>query len=98
MKILIVEDDIDFARVLAKRLATAGYETREVTEAVSAMKFAREFSPDAILLDLMLPGGGGLTVLDRLKVSTYTKNIPVIAVTGNKDEAIKKRALDAGVE
>ncbi len=80
-KILIVEDEPDLAKLMQMRLASAGYETCVAPDALVAVEAAHRFGPNLILLDLMLPAGGGLGVLNGLKASIYTASIPVLAVT-----------------
>lgn len=95
-KILIIEDDKDIAMMLATVLRLAGYEVRHAPDAVVAITVATNEAPDAILLDLMLPGGGGLKVLERLRSMIPTGLIPVIVVTAsgvaNKEESLRAGA------
>lgn len=95
-KILIIEDDKDIAMMLATVLRLAGYEVRHAPDAVMAITVATNEAPDAILLDLMLPGGGGLKVLERLRSMVPTGIIPVIVVTAsgvaNKEESLRAGA------
>ena len=67
-KILIIEDEADIAQVLAKRLMTAGYETMISSDAILGITEAHKYKPDLVVLDLMLPGGGGQGALNRLKL------------------------------
>lgn len=95
-KILIIEDDKDIAMMLATVLRLGGYEVRYAPDAVVAITVATNETPDAILLDLMLPGGGGLKVLERLRSMIPTGLIPVIVVTAsgvaNKEESLRAGA------
>ncbi len=96
-RILVVDDDPDLVSVLEARLKTNGYEVRGVSDAVMVVEVARAFNPDLIMLDLMLPGGDGLVVLKRLWMIPSVKNIPVVVLTGVRDEGYKKKILEAGV-
>ncbi len=96
-KILIVEDETDIAKVLLKRLSDAGFEIQYASDAYLAVKLAHESKPDLIILDLMLPAGGGLFVLKNLKLSDPTNVIPVLVLTGIKDEEYKKNVIAEGV-
>ncbi len=59
---------------------------------------ADQLGPDLIILDLMLPGGGGLGVLVRLKMSVLTNDIPVLVLTGMQDPDYKEKVLEKGVD
>jgi DNA-binding response OmpR family regulator len=96
-RILIVEDDQDVARLMAARLASVGYEVRAVVDGALAIKEAQGFRPNLVVLDLMLPAGGGQSVLQRLKLSSHTNTIPVIVVTGVESEESKRQLMKHGV-
>ncbi|MFA6384773.1 MAG: response regulator [Candidatus Omnitrophota bacterium] len=96
-KILVVEDEVDIAKVLLKRLNDAGFETQCALDAYLAVKFCHDFAPDLVILDLMLPAGGGLFVLENIRASAKTNSIPVLVLTGIKDEEYKQKVLDQGV-
>lgn len=86
--ILIVDDDVNFAGMIGRRLKAAGYEILVSFDAISATRQALTRQPDLIILDLKLPAGGGYRVYQRLKDSTITALIPVMFVTGFNREAI----------
>ena len=96
-KILIIEDDVDLAKILTKRLLAAGYDVASAPDAISGVKLAHD-KPDLIMLDLMLPGGGGLLVLERIKLSVHTNRIPVIIMTAMENADNKQKVLASGVE
>jgi len=96
--ILIVEDEQDLAKVLGKRIQHAGYQVSVASDAMIAVKLAHDQKPDLIVLDLMLPAGGGLSVLQRLKMSSQTNLIPVIVITGMEDQSYEAKVKAMGVE
>ncbi len=96
-KVLIIEDDMDVAKILALRFKNAGFEFAHVADAVNAIKEAQKFRPDMIILDMMLPAGGGQSVLKNLQLSTHTSLIPVIVYTGLDNEDRKKEMESLGV-
>ncbi len=95
--ILIIEDNFDLAKVLSRRLQFEGYTAQMAADATQGVAIARKEKPDLIILDWMLPGGGGLAVLKRLRQMPETTNIPVIVLTGMRDPESKEKALAAGV-
>jgi two-component system, cell cycle response regulator len=94
-KILIVDDEIDFVRVLSAHLKAHGYSTVFASDAAQAITAAQKERPDLIILDLSMPAGDGLTVLKWLSVSDHTSLIPVIVVTG-LSPTLKTEAIAAG--
>lgn len=83
--ILIVDDEEDWVKLLASRLARHGYQIEIAFDAVQATALAIKLVPDLILLDIMLPAGGGLGVLKNIRSangSPKTINTPVIIITG----------------
>ena len=79
--ILIVDDNADTRLLLSVRLKANHYHTVFAADALQAISVALKEHPDAILLDLGLPGGNGLVVLQRFKANTSLGGIPVIIVT-----------------
>ena len=80
-KILIVDDDRLVQRTLNVLLTKNQYDTVVAPDAVLALSLARKEKPDLILLDIGLPGGGGFTVLERLRGIAGLGGIPVIVVS-----------------
>ena len=95
-KILIVDDDADTQLILSTRLKSNHYHTVFAADALQAMSVALKEQPDAILLDLGLPGGNGLMVLKRLKANTSLSGIPVIIVTVEDPQTAEDLAIQAG--
>jgi len=95
--ILVVEDDRDVARVLELRLHQVGYYTLSARDGVMAVEVAQKYCPDLILLDLMLPGGGGLKVLERVKLLMDTSTIPVIVVSGMLNVEYLRQVHEQGI-
>ena len=75
--VLIVEDDEPFARILSDLAHEQGFQALIATTAGEALALAPQFVPSAILLDIGLPDTSGLSVLDRLKIDSRTRHIPV---------------------
>lgn len=75
--VLVVEDDEPFAGILYDLAHEQGFQALIATTAEEALILARQFVPSAILLDISLPDTSGLSVLDRLKMDSSTRHIPV---------------------
>jgi DNA-binding response OmpR family regulator len=97
-KILIIEDEQDVARLLAVRLRSVGYEVVIAVDAALGVRLAHRENPDLIILDLMLPAGGGLSVLENLRLSAHFRDTPIIILTGIKDEEYKNKVMEKGVD
>jgi two-component system OmpR family response regulator len=80
-RIMLIEDNPDHAFYIEKGLSRRGFEIEWFSEGASALARAREKPPDAILLDVMLPGMHGLEILRELKGDGRTLAVPVIVVT-----------------
>ena len=97
-RILIVEDDAAMRQVLHLRLRALHYDTIPVSDAISALAEARKQAPDLILLDLGLPGGGGLNLIQRLQTIPRLAVIPVIVLSARERTAMEKPVLEAGAQ
>ncbi len=97
-KILIVDDEPVFVRLLSLRLKENGYETFAANDGYQGIKLAREVKPDLILLDLEMPAGGGVSTFNNLKASIYTSSIPIIFITGVPGDEVKKLIMDLGAD
>lgn len=89
-RILIVDDEAGLTRLLKLNLeATGKYEVREENWAGAALAAARQFKPDLILLDVMMPGHDGGEIAARLQASPALEKIPIVFLTA----AVKKEEL-----
>src|SRR5690606_24831602 len=75
--ILVIEDDLSFARILFDMVHELNFECLVESTAEDGLACCQEYRPDAIVLDIGLPDQSGLTVLDRIKQSVHTRHIPV---------------------
>jgi signal transduction histidine kinase/DNA-binding response OmpR family regulator len=93
--ILVVEDDVAFARILYDLAHDLGFDCVLANTTDEGMALARELSPSGILLDVNLPDGSGLTLLDRLKRNPDTRHIPVhmISVSDHAQMALELGAV-----
>ncbi|MBC7901276.1 MAG: response regulator, partial [Saprospiraceae bacterium] len=93
--VLIVEDDVSFARILVDVAHEQGLKCLVSSNGEDALMTARKYRPDAITLDLTLPGMHGYAVLDRLKHDPSTRHIPIqiISVVDDARSVLKLGAL-----
>ncbi|GLQ52121.1 response regulator [Dyella flava] len=92
--ILIVEDDASFARILADIVRQKGHRVLHSVDGEEGLALARRYHPVGILLDVMLPGMDGWTVIERLKSDPATRHIPVHFLSAT-DEASRGRDMGA---
>src|SRR5690606_36880993 len=79
--ILMVEDDLRFARILLDMAREKGFKGVVATSGEEALEIVTQFRPDAITLDIQLPGMHGLTLLDQIKHDPNLRHIPVHIVS-----------------
>lgn len=96
-KILLVEDDVALSAVYKSRLQLEGFDTREVSNGELALTAAKEYKPDLILLDAMMPKISGFDVLDILRNTPETTQIRIIMLTALSQPKDKERAENLGV-
>jgi CheY-like chemotaxis protein len=82
-KILIADDSRVYVHLISGWLHNRGFKTMLASDAIQAFVMATQQQPDAVILDISMPGGSGIDVLKKLKLSTRTKQIPILVVTGN---------------
>lgn len=97
-KILIVEDDKSLREMYQLRLSINGYDVIEGGDGEEGLDLAIKEKPDLILLDIMMPKMSGMDVLDILKSTPETKDIPVIVLTALTEENVKAKGLVYGAE
>lgn len=95
-KVLVVDDFAAGRDLSAEYLQYRGYEVETAEDGAKAIQKAREFLPDAILMDLSLPEVDGWEATRRLRADDLTKDIKIIALTAHALETEKDRALEAG--
>jgi two-component system OmpR family response regulator len=96
LRVLVVEDEEKLARFMELELKYEGYDVSVAKDGMAGLTQAREFPPDLLLLDWMLPGMSGLDVCRRLR-ETGSK-VPIILITAKDDIADRVAGLDAGAD
>ena len=98
MKVLLADDDRVLTNLLSSKLRVLGVDTVVAHDAMQALMSARRSPPDAIVLDIQMPGGTGLETLRKLKANAKTANIPVVVLTGTGNAQMKSQAKSLGAE
>ena len=97
MRVLLADDDRILTRLAATALKGRGWQVEVAHDAMQAVMFAMKAPhPDAIVLDIGMPGGTGFQVLEKLQQSTRTSQIPVVVVSGSITEADEARVIELG--
>ena len=96
LRVLVVDDEPAIRRFLRTSLRTEGYDLVEAETGEAALAEIRRRAPDLVMLDLGLPGLGGLDVIRRLRAAGSA--VPIIVLTSRTDEAGKVEALDLGAD
>lgn len=98
--VLVVEDDDGIRDLLAYKLRTSDYEVTAIDDGADCLEALEEgeLEPDAVVLDVMLPGVDGYEVLERLREHARLADVPVIMVTGMGLEANVVRGFEAGAD
>ena len=93
--ILVADDEEDLRGFLSSELAR-NYKVIEASDGVEAISFVRQFEPDLVLLDYMMPDKNGMEVCREIRNDARLSHIPVIMLTARADEKIKLECLEAG--
>jgi two-component system phosphate regulon response regulator PhoB len=96
--VLIVEDELDIAELVAYNLAREGYRSRIALSAEEALTALQERTPELIVLDLMLPGSSGLELCRRLKRDPERREIPIVMLTARTQDSDIIAGLEAGAD
>lgn len=95
IRVLIVDDEEELAATIAERLEIRGIKTQTASDGDSALNLIKTDPPDVVVLDLMMPGIGGLGILKQINL--LENKIPVILLTGyaSKERSIEGMNLGA---
>jgi CheY-like chemotaxis protein len=98
-KILIIDDEDDIREVAALSLeSVAGWDVVVASSGAQGLICAAEYQPDAILLDVMMPGMDGPSTFRELRKNPVTAHIPVLLLTAKVQSTDQRRFADLGVE
>ena len=96
--VLLVEDDRDTREMYSEFLSYSGLRVAEAPSGRRALETAREQCPDVVVTDIAMPGMDGLELSRRLRSSALTREIPIIAVSGNASERAREAGADVVLE
>lgn len=94
-KILVVEDELALNQELCFALESAGYDAVGVTDGNNAILAFKDFNPDLVLLDLMIPGKNGIEVCEEIRAIS---GVPVIMLTARTEDEHVVEGLEAGAD
>jgi two-component system phosphate regulon response regulator PhoB len=97
-RILLIEDERGLTQTLSWYFDREGYETVVAHDGLEGLRKAQALLPDVILLDLMLPGLGGLDVCKELRAGERTRDLPVIMLTARAEEADQIEGFAKGAD
>ena len=95
-RVLVVEDNANLAFGLTRSLESEGYEVEAAEDGLRGLEMARTTNPDLVVLDLMLPGMDGYTILKKLRAEG--KDVPVLILTARGEEADKVFGFRLGAD
>ena len=96
--IVVADDDPAVLRAVKKRLGMAQYTVAAAEDSGKALAMIHSRDPVAVILDVQMPGGGGLSLLSKLKADPKTRNLPVMMLTGERNAETVVKAMDAGAD
>jgi putative two-component system response regulator len=95
--ILICDDEPSLRELMRVSLGD-GYTFAEANDVAEAIELAERFQPDLVLLDVMMPGGSGLDVVERLRANPDLAGIPVVVISAFAADSDRLAAHDAGAD
>ena len=94
-KILVVDDELQIARVLKTTLSARGYSVRTASDGDDAVQVMKSWTPDLVITDLRMPNMDGVELCRHLRAKS---GIPIIVLSVRNEERTKVEALDAGAD
>jgi DNA-binding response OmpR family regulator len=95
-KVLFIEDDQMFANIYRNKLVLDGFEVEIASDGEAGLELLRQFKPDLVLLDLMLPKLSGIDVIKRIRVESDSQKLPVVVFTNTYLTSMLQDAWKAG--
>ena len=98
LKILIVDDDLDIIEILKYNLNNSGYFVKSAKNGIKAIKKAKKFLPDIILMDVMMPGISGIEACSEIRKIDQLRNTIIIFLSARSEDYTQISAYDAGAD
>ncbi|ERM82794.1 PhoP family transcriptional regulator [Rhodonellum psychrophilum GCM71 = DSM 17998] len=98
VKILVVDDEPDIVEILTYNLKKEGYEVESAEDGIQAVKLAKKFHPDVILLDIMMPNQDGVETCRQIREIPELKSTFIIFLTARSEEYSEVAAFDVGAD
>lgn len=95
-KILIIENEKELVLAMATMLKAKGYQVNAAYDGMFGISLAHKEKPELIITDIGLPAGGGFYVLENLKNSVATNDIPVLVMTAMPEKELEEKAVNMG--
>ena len=96
--VVIADDDPNVISLVRLRLGMAKYDVVSANDAAAAMAMVRARIPVAVILDVQMPGGGGLSVLTKIKSDPRLSHLPVMMLTGERTAETVREAMSSGAD
>lgn len=94
-KILLIDDEPRYLRLMEANLVTEGYEVIKASDGLSGVELVAQKNPDLVLVDIMMPGMDGFATCQRIREFS---NVPIIVVTAKGEERDRVKGLDLGAD
>ena len=98
LKILVVDDDLDIIEILKYNLNNSGYFVKSAKNGIKAIKKAKKFLPDIILMDVMMPGMSGIEACSEIRKIDQLRNTIIIFLSARSEDYTQISAYDAGAD
>lgn len=96
IKVLIVDDEEDILEFVSYNLSKEGYEIKTANNGASALEIANDFTPDLIILDIMMPGMDGIEVCTLMRENKALNNTLIVFLTARNESFTQVSALESG--
>jgi DNA-binding response OmpR family regulator len=96
--IMIIDDEPDLCELIEFQLQKEGYKTETLTKPLEAIGKARDFRPDLIILDVMMPELDGLRLCSMIKVDSELKDVPILFLTARSDADERVKGFERGAD